>query len=228
MPRRRTPPPWDAVLFDLDGTLANTLPLILTCFRHAMEVHRPEQPLDDRLILENVGRTLDDTMRLVAPDPEEAAAIRATYLERQLELHDEMVTPFVGALTQVERFVRAEVPIAIVTSKGRLMTERTMRICALDPHFEHLITADDVTRGKPDPQPVHLALERLGVRASDRVAFIGDSPHDIHSGRAAGVRTIAVTWGAAGSDLLAQAEPDHTLQQFWELEEVERGMLTGA
>ena len=213
-------PRFDAVLFDLDGTLANTIPLILECFRHAMSVHRPGEALDEAFVLSHVGRTLRETMAEFSDSAERAEAFTATYLERQHELHDGMVAPYVGALGHVERWVESKVPIAIVTSKGREMTRRTMHVCALDVHFDHVITADDVTRGKPDPEPVRIALERLGMAASPRVLFVGDSPHDIAAGKAAGVSTVGVTWGAMPREHIVAAEPDHVVTKFEELERI--------
>lgn len=220
-PARSVAPPWDAVLFDLDGTLANTIPLILACYRHAMSVHRPGDPVDEVWIRSQIGRTLKDTMAEFSTDPEAADAFRATYSEKQDELHDEMVSPYVGALGHVERYVQAGTPRAIVTSKGRIMALRTMGVCALDVHFEHLISADDVTKGKPDPEPVRIALDRLGVAPGPRVAFVGDSPWDIASGKAAGVTTIAVGWGAAAAADLEAAGADHLVTRFSELVRIE-------
>ena len=69
-----------------------------------------------------------------------------------------------------------------------------------------VVGADDVTRHKPDPEPVHHALAALGADPSDTV-FVGDSHHDVASGKAAGVRTIAVCWGPIGRERLALSEP---------------------
>lgn len=214
-------PYWDAVLFDLDGTLANTIPLILASFAHAMSVHRPGEAPDEQALLANVGRTLDETLREFEPDSQARDAFRTTYLDRQRELHDEMVTPFPGALFEVEWLRGARIPIAIVTSKGREMTDRSLSVCALDIHFEHVVTADDVTRGKPDPEPIHRALELLGVSASSRVLFVGDSPHDVDAGRAAGVSTVGVTWGVSTASMLDQAAPDYRIRHFEELRRLE-------
>lgn len=217
-PTPNTSREWDAVLFDLDGTLANTIPLILACYRHALAIHRPGEPPNEEAVLAGIGRTLDEELAAFEPDRELREAFRLTYLERQRELHDEMVTPFPGALTAVERLRARGTPIAIVTSKARELAMRTLQVCALDVHFDHVVTADDVSRGKPDPEPVHRATELLGIEPSPRVALIGDSLHDVHAGRAAGVTTVAVAWGVSTAAQLEAVGPDHHIRRFEEFE----------
>ena len=82
----------------------------------------------------------------------------------------------------------------LVTSKGRGMTARSLEHVGLADSFDTIVTYEDTDRHKPGPEPVLLALDRLGVPA-ERSIFLGDSPHDMHSGRAAGVRTAAALWG---------------------------------
>lgn len=208
---------WDAVLFDLDGTLADTIPLIVTCFRQTMLKHRPlEEPDDDRL-LASIGRPLRDTLRDFEPDEAKAELLRQSYVAYQHTLHDDMVSAFPGAVEEVERLTGIGMPIAIVTSKGREMTDRTMEVCGLTPHFRTVVTATDVVNAKPHPEPVFMALEALRVGVGRRVLFVGDSPHDIDAGRAAGVTTVAVPWGAIGEERLRAAGPDHLIGSFAEL-----------
>jgi pyrophosphatase PpaX len=74
------------------------------------------------------------------------------------------------------------------------------------------VTADEVTRPKPDPEPVEAALERAGS-SRDSTIFIGDSPHDIAAGRAAGVATAAVLWGPFSADELSACAPTFFLEK---------------
>lgn len=100
--------------------------------------------------------------------------------------------------------------IAIASSRHRHTLDRYVKELGLAPLVEMTIGADDVTKAKPDPQPVNIVLEALGVPAEETV-MVGDAPFDILMGRAAGCRTIAVTYGngtaedlqAAGADFLA-------------------------
>jgi pyrophosphatase PpaX len=169
-------------------------------------------------------------LREIARDEAEAIELRRIYKRVQHGLHDHMVSAFPGIPELVQREVDRGRPRAIVTSKGAPMTERTMAVCGLTGAFPVVVTADHVEHPKPDPEPVRIALDHLGVPVSRRVIFVSDSVHDIESGRAAGVTTLAVTWGAVGRERLAAAGPHHVVDRVEELaallegEERERGV----
>ena len=93
----RSPERWSAVLFDLDGTLADTTELILTCYRHTMELHRGGR-LPDDLWLSTMGKPLRVQMQAFASSPEEQASMVETYVRHQGGIHDRMVQPFPGVL----------------------------------------------------------------------------------------------------------------------------------
>jgi pyrophosphatase PpaX len=82
--------------------------------------------------------------------------------------------------------------------------------------MDAVIGCDSCSRHKPDPEPVHIALERLGARSAD-AAFIGDSPHDVAAGNAAGVTTIGVLWGPFPRSVLEDAGADHLVERPEEL-----------
>jgi pyrophosphatase PpaX len=211
----KTPAPadWRAVLFDLDGTLADTVPLILRCYRHTMKAHRGEE-LPDALWLKTLGKPLRVSMREFAHDDEESQRMLSTYIEFQRQVHDEMVAAFPSALDAVESLRARGVPVGVITSKGREMTTRTLGSCGLED-FDVLVTADDVTRGKPDPEPVLMGLKKLGLQAhAADVLFVGDAVFDIEAGKAAGVRTAAVLWGPFSRADLEGSRPDYWATDF--------------
>ncbi len=208
---------WRAVFFDLDGTLADTVPLILACYRHTMETHFGERLPDERW-LATIGRPLEDSFRAFSADPDTCEAMLRTYVGFQRTVHDEMVRPFPGSADLVAGLVSAGIPLAVVTSKRREMALRTLARCGLDGHFELLVTPEDVRRGKPDPEPVLRALEHFGLRgAGDEVLFVGDSPYDVAAGRGAGVRTAGVTWGPFTRAQLEAEGPDYLVDSLDQL-----------
>ena len=97
------------------------------------------------------------------------------------------------------------------------MTLRTLTVCGIAEHFEVIITPEDVSRGKPDPEPVAAALARLSDARPDRVLFVGDAPVDVQAGRAAGVLTAGALWGPFGYDKLSAARPDFLLHDIADL-----------
>jgi pyrophosphatase PpaX len=208
---------WRAVLFDLDGTLADTVPLILRCYRHTMREHRGSE-LPDELWIRTIGRPLRSAMGDFTEDAAEAERMVQTYVEFQRGVHDDMVCAFPDARRALEQLRGRGVRVGVVTSKGREMTGRTLGCCGIDDVLDVLVTADDVSRGKPDPEPVLKALELLGLDdVPDEVLFVGDSPHDLVSGRAAGVKTAGALWGPFSRAELEVADPDYWVADLAEV-----------
>lgn len=196
----------DAVLFDFDGTLADSIPHIRASFRHAVREVLGEE-LPDEVLLRNVGMPLAQQMRILVDDEEVAERLLLAYRAFNHATHDEMVRAFPGAHEVLATIRSAGVRLGLVTSKSRPIAERGVALLGMDNAFDVVVTADDVTAHKPDPTPVLTALAALGVEAST-AAYVGDSPADIAAAKAAGVRAVAATWGVAPRDRLIEAGPD--------------------
>lgn len=208
-----------AVLFDLDGTLIDSLDLIIASYRHTMEAHLGAVPPDDAW-LRTMGTPLTAQLRDFARSREQAEAMLATYREHNARVHDEMVRSFRGVGETLGWLRRRRVRLGVVTSKLRDSAERGLRACGLDPAwFDALVTASDPIPHKPDPAPVLLALERIGERAR-RTVFVGDSVWDLRAGRAAGTDTAAALWGPFGREILAAEEPDHLLERVEQIRDL--------
>jgi pyrophosphatase PpaX len=198
-------------LFDLDGTLIDSIELILRSYRHTMRTHRGEEPADADW-MEGLGTPLWVQFRQFTDDPVEIDAMVATYRAYNLAHHDELVRPYEGVVEAVRALKRRGRPLGLVTSKMRSGAMRGLVRASLDDAFDVVVGADDVTHPKPHPEPVRLALERLGVPASDAV-FVGDSRHDLVAGRAAGVKTAAALWGPFDRSHLEDLAPDYWLER---------------
>lgn len=200
-----------AVLYDFDGTLADSTELIMRCYRHTMTAHLGECPPDEEW-LSGFGTPLETQIARFARSPEERAAMLETYRAYQNEHHDTLLRPFPGAAETVAELERRGVALAIVTSKYRRSTLRGMDLCGITDHFGVIVTPEDVENPKPHPEPVRFALERLGVSAEEAL-FVGDSPHDMASGRAAGTRIAAAMWGPFPREALLAERPDALLHR---------------
>ncbi len=212
--------PWAAVLFDLDGTLADTVGLILTCYRHTMRTHLGEAPPDEEWI-RGMGTPLRVQLAKFARSPEEVHAMVDTYVTLQRRIHDEMVHAYPDVPELLAALEALGVPMALVTSRRIEMTRRTLAHCGFARHFQVIVTPDEVTHPKPHPEPVLVALERLGSPPAERTLFVGDSPHDLEAGRAAGVRTVAALWGPFPREIVLAASPDYALERPLELLKLE-------
>lgn len=200
-----------AVLWDFDGTLADTTEIIMRSFRHTMTMHLGEAPPDAEW-LSGFGMTLETQIARFARTPGEERAMLDTYRTFQAECHDELFRPFAGAVATVAELAGRGIALAIVTSKHREGALRGMDLCGLVDHFPVIVTPEDVRHPKPHPEPVTRALVELGVDARDSL-FVGDSPHDIAAGRDAGVRTVAAAWGPFPRRVLESAGPWRIAQQ---------------
>jgi len=195
-------------LFDLDGTLIDSIALILSSYRHTMLAHRGEAPSDD-FWLAGLGTPLRAQFRQLSDDDDEIEAMVRTYRDHNLANHDTMVSEYPGVHDAIVRLRQQGARLGIVTSKLRAGALRGLALCRFDGLFEVIVGSDDVDRHKPDPEPVRRALELLGVAAANTV-LVGDSPHDMAAGRAAGVMTAAVLWGPFPRETLEPETPD-----FW-------------
>lgn len=206
---------FSTVLFDFDGTLADSIELILESYRHTLRVHRGETPADD-LWLKGLGTPLRVQFRSFSDSDEEIEAMIRTYRTWNLTHHDQMVRPYPGAVEAVRELKARGVALGIVSSKNRDGLEKGIRLCGLDGLFDTLVTSDDLEASKPDPAPVRVALSILASQPSATL-LVGDSPHDMMAGRAAGIRTAAVLWGPFTREDLAAQQPDHWLRSFGDL-----------
>ncbi|MDT8435593.1 MAG: HAD-IA family hydrolase [Gemmatimonadota bacterium] len=205
------------VVFDLDGTLIDSEALILASYRHALRTHRGEAPPDE-LWRRTIGRPLALAMREFARSDAESEAMVRTYTEHNLAAHDRFVRPFPGIREALAGLRSAGRRLAIATSKRAPATRMGLSVCGIpEEWFAAVVTADDVTRFKPEPEPVLAALARAGETEPGRAVYVGDSVHDMRAGRAAGVRTVAVTWGPNGRDVLEPEGPDRILSSPAEL-----------
>lgn len=199
------------LLFDLDGTLIDSIELIRRSYDHTLRVHLGRE-MDQREWLSGLGRPLKWQFAQFTADAREVDAMVATYREWNLAHHDELVTPYPGVLDAVRALHARGAVLGIVTSKLHASARRGLTHCGFDPDwFGVVIGSDDVADHKPHPAPVLAALAKLGRDASSAV-MVGDSPHDLASGRAAGTRTAAVAWGPFDHAELRACAPDHWLE----------------
>ena len=183
-----------ALLFDLDGTLIDSIELILNSARYAFEGFEGRAPTDDewRAL---IGRPLTDSFREFVSHEPEVERLVGRYREYQLEHHDRLVRAYDGVIDVIRGLAAAGHPMALVTSKADWLAERALKHVGLADEIRVIVGCDSCTRHKPHPEPVENALALLRAGPADAM-FVGDSPHDVESGRAAGVYTVGVSWGA--------------------------------
>jgi len=203
-------PTLTTALFDLDGTLIDSIRLILDSYHHTLSRHNLPARTDEEW-LRGVVTPLHIQFSAWQESPEILEAMIATYRAFNLEHHDRMVTIYPGVLDAVREIKAVGTQTGLVTSKNRHGAVRGLKLVGLEALMDVLVCADEVVNPKPHPEPVEKAIALLGADPATTV-YVGDSIHDMHSGRKAGVHTAAALWGPFKRSHLESAQPDYWLE----------------
>ena len=205
----------DTILFDFDGTIMDTNDVIIQSWQHTFRTFRGEEG-DLDLILGTFGETLDYTMKNLFPDVplEESLAVYRSY-QRENFLSEIKLVPGIRELLDTLR--DRGYKMAMVTSRLRYTTDQALDAFDLDRYFSYVVTADELSRPKPDPLCVEMALEELGS-TPERSIMTGDTIHDILCARNAGVRSVLVDWsitlgGRSIEEFPEGKAPDHIIKE---------------
>lgn len=204
---------WTAVLFDFDGTLGDSIDLIISSVR-ATAAELPGYTFDEAAIRPWIGRPL--TAMLLEQGVTDHAEWMTVYRRHYRRAHDEMLRPIEGISGLLERLANAGARIGVVSSKKAEYIELGLNRLGLGSWIDVVVGADKTQRHKPDPEPL-LHAARLLDAAPSHCVYVGDAVTDVVAGRAARMATIAVTWGAATADDLAGGDPTAVVSNVAEL-----------
>jgi len=203
----------EAVLFDLDGTLIDTVELIRVSFRYATEKVLGEA-IPDEITMANVGQPLATPFRHIAPEP--AAGPPTVVRGFHIEAHDRLAKSYPGTVETLTAIAARGTVMGVVTSKGTQAAMRGLELFGLTDYFKVIVTADDVTKHKPDPYPLRFAADALDV-ALEYCVYVGDSPHDMQSAISGNAISVAALWGAFRADEVLAPGPAYALSSIEEL-----------
>jgi pyrophosphatase PpaX len=204
-----------AILFDLDGTLFDTIELLLGSMRHAFAGYPGRHPTTAEWIA-GIGTPLRTQLREYVGSDEEVERVVSRYRSYQQTHHDRLMRCYDQVTHTLEALHARGHPLGVVTSKMNDLMNRGLHHAGIAHLFSVAVGCDSCTRHKPDPEPVHVALRELDYRPGEAM-FVGDSPHDMRSGRAAGVTTVAALWGPFTREQLLPTDPDHWLERITDL-----------
>ena len=185
-----------AVLFDMDGTLLDSAPDFIA-ITQAMREARGLPPVEPKAIADVVSggaRAMVAAAFDAPPESAEFEALRLEFLERYLQHCAVLTRPYDGIPELLADIEKANLRWGVVTNKPVRFAEPIMQQLGLASRSALLICPDHVKHTKPDPEPMLLACQQLGLQPGE-ILFVGDDLRDIESGRAAGTRTAAVSWG---------------------------------
>ncbi|MES2486624.1 MAG: HAD hydrolase-like protein [Bacteroidota bacterium] len=193
-----------AVIFDLDGTLANTLPMCIKAFRAAVEplINRN---VSDEEIIATFGPSEEGTIQALAPDFYDEGV--AKYLHHYNEFHDMCPDVFDGIKLLLKTLQNKHIRIAMVTGKGKLSADISLDKFGITDYFEWIETG--MPSGPRKPEGIQQILEKWPDLKHDELIYVGDAPSDITACRQVGIPIVAAAWAeTAEPQLLEPLQPD--------------------
>lgn len=189
--------PIAAVLFDLDGTLIDTAPDFIRIVRKLCAEDGIPEPSAAQ-IRSQVSEGARAMVRLIHPELPLADPALLTYRQRFLDEYAQQIAVdtvlFDGMAALLDSLEQRHIAWGIVTNKPRYLSERLLIALGLQQRCAVLVCPEDVQHAKPDPEPMFLAANQLGI-AADQIIYVGDHPRDIDAGRAAQMPTILAAYG---------------------------------
>ena len=206
---------FDCILFDLDGTLIDTTPLIFESFRHTFR-HHFGRSMGEEEMLGYLGIPLKQPFLEMYPD--QVDVLIKTYREFNEENHDRYTGVFIGINRVLEECSKKGVRLGVVTSKRRGLAMRGLELFGLEKYMSVFVGLEDTAIHKPEAAPLLKAIEMCGIEDTGGVLYVGDSPYDILCARNAGVKSAAVTgWSYLPAEKLMGVKPDICLRNPGEL-----------
>lgn len=191
------------VIFDLDGTLGDTLPVCFAAFRGVFEEFQ-DVTYTDTEIRAMFGPTEEGILE--ARLPEDGGEPFARYLALYTTHHDLAPTPFPGIVPLLDELREREVPVAIVTGKGPRSAAISLERWGLAHRFSHVAAGGP--HGNIKDVNMRRILEAWNVRGPE-VVSVGDAPSDVHAARATGITAVAAAWASTADPALLETEhPD--------------------
>ncbi len=202
------------ILFDLDGTLFNTIPLILATNRHTFKKVLGWIPPDD-VILATIGEPLMTAFRRYSSD--KCHEMFREYVEWSASRTTTHVGVFIDVVPLIEHLRREGFKTGIVTSRRGESTMAHLEAFEMTHLFDVIVSVDDTEEHKPLPAPLLCAMERLGMNKPEEIIYVGDTIHDLQCARNAGMHFAAVSWTAMDKDEIDRAAPDFWLDRPFDL-----------
>jgi phosphoglycolate phosphatase len=208
----------DAFVFDLDGTLIDSRIDLAHAVNAALAAaDRP--PKSSQLIAGFIGDGVENLLArsFETDDSGVIASALQVFSAHYRQHHLDHTRLYPGVIETLDHFRHKA--HAVVSNKSEDFSRLIIEGLGLGSRIAVVVGGGSAAALKPDPAPVQLALERLGVAAA-RAVMVGDGATDIEAGRRAGLRTCAVTYGLGDPQLLARAHPDHLLDRIEELRDL--------
>jgi pyrophosphatase PpaX len=206
---------YKTILFDLDGTLADTELVLIQTMIFFIQQHRPDLKVSLHELMQASGPPLQETLRKYFPN-QDITLITEAFAAKAREFYPKFAKPFSGAVELITLLKQKGFAIGVVTSKLKRNALLTLEVIGMKDMFSVVVTLDDIAHPKPHPEGVDLAMKLLGAQPVSTL-FIGDTLYDYHAGKSAGVDTGLVTWSM--KKFSDDIQPTYWIDSFHQLAE---------
>lgn len=203
-----------AVVFDLDGTIADTIKLTIYSIREYVRIKTGKQYTDEDILAE-FGPIDTYIIRKLIPDNTGENFIN-DYVKLVSECFDKMVKPIDGIREMLSFIKKNAIKTALFTGRSRITAELVLEKLGIKQYFDNIIAGDDTSKFKPNPEGIIKSLAILGVNPEE-CAYVGDFDVDIHASRNAGTMAILALWSATANKELIKLNPDAAFKTPYEL-----------
>jgi len=201
----------NTILFDVDGTLLDTTEYIYQAFEHSLRKHHKLLKRDH--IGTIMGKPLEECYHILTTK-DDVSHLAQSHNDFQKE-NPHLSFAFPNALKTLQFLKEKKYNIAAVTTRRKNTAIETLEVSNILPLLDFVVTVDDVTHPKPNPEPIQKALDFFGVESSAAI-MVGDSPDDVQAGKNAGTKTIGVTYGFHG-EKIRNENPDYIIEAIDEV-----------
>lgn len=210
---------YKAVIFDFDGTIADTNDIILESWQHTYQELTGKKE-DPEIICSRFGEPLKESMEMAFPEiaPEKSIKLYRGY---QATIYEDRIKLFPGMKDLLNKLNQEGLKVVLLTSRQYDFTMKGLNKFDIKKNFDAIVTCEDTENHKPDPEPMYAALAKAGIAKGDAF-MIGDSRFDIMCAHRAGVKAALVDWSVAQpvAPSEGEAKPDYIIREAEDILEI--------
>ena len=210
-------PKYDLILFDMDGTIANTDELVVSTMFELYDFYREGRRTSREQCYYFSGPPIRNSIKQEFPDGDIDFLVNE-FIRLSKDKYDTMVTPYPHSREVKLKLKEMGIKLGVVTNKRHDLADHCLEVINLHDVFDVLIGYDDVSDTKPSPEGIYKAMEMMGVTDKKKVLYIGDNPLDDETAKNANVDSCLVTWGPR--KMSDTVKPNYKLDDYYDLLEV--------
>lgn len=208
---------YDLVLFDLDGTVADTDQMIIETMYTMYDLYRGGKKTPIEEIYYFSGPPIKETLKKEFPHQDNDFMVKE-FVRLSWNNYDKYAKRYPYVKEIINILINRGIKVGLVTSKAKLNTIHCLEVIDLKEEFSYFVTSDDVKNNKPDPEGIYLAMKHFSISDKRKVLYIGDNNSDYYAALNAGVDVALVSWGPR--EINRNNKPNYWLDDYRKLEDI--------